>query len=90
MTGFAACGIQYDTTHIAEHGTSFRAMSIILMVSRLALVGQYAVVLRYAKGHPKTFRPLVATMTSLFIAAMVFLGTFFGFQPGSSHTYIAW
>src|SRR5277367_646060 len=43
MTGFAVCGAIYDTTHIAENVKAFRAMSIILMVSRLSLVAQYAV-----------------------------------------------
>jgi len=101
MTGFAVCGAIYDTTHIAENVKAFRALSIILMVSRLSLVAQYAVVLWYVKGYKKTFRPLAATMASLFIAAMIFLGMFFGFpvsgagdsfpiQHGSSNTYIAW
>lgn len=70
MTGFAVCGAIYDTTHIAENVKAFRAMSIILMVSRLSLVAQYAVILWYVKGYKKTFRPLAATMASLFIAAM--------------------
>jgi len=56
------------------------------------------------KGYKKTFIPLASTMLVLFLAAMIFLGTFFGFQNGSnqhsfpveqgqgkgSHTYIAW
>jgi hypothetical protein len=101
MTGFAACGAIYDTTHIAENAKAFRSMSIILMVSRLVLVVQYGVVLWYVKGYKKTFRPLAATMASLFIAAMGFLGTFFGFpvsgegdsfpiQHSNPDTYIAW
>jgi hypothetical protein len=101
MTGFAACGAIYDTTHIAENAKAFRSMSIILMVSRLALVAQYGVVLWYVKGYKKTFRPLAATMVSLLMAAMGFLGTFFGFpvsgegdsfpiQHRSPDTYIAW
>jgi hypothetical protein len=101
MTGFAGCGAIYDTTHIAENVKAFRTMSIILMVSRLTLVAQYAVVLWYVKGYKKTFRPLSATMASLFIPAVVFLGTFFGFpvwgegdsfpiQHRSPETHIAW
>ena len=104
MTGFAISGAIYDTSSVTQNLKAFRAMSLILMASRLALVAQYGVVLWYVKGYKKTFIPLASTMLVLFLAAMIFLGTFFGFQNGSnqhsfpveqgqgkgSHTYIAW
>jgi low temperature requirement protein LtrA len=101
MTGFAVTGAIYDTTNVEENVKAFRAMSIILMVSRLALVLQYAAVLWYLRNYKNTVRPLMITMATLFAAAMVFLGTFFGFkthgrpsdsevQEPQSLTYVAW
>ncbi len=101
MTGFAVTGAIYDTTNVEENVKAFRAMSIILMVSRLALVTQYAAVLWYLRNYQNTVIPLLVTMAALFITAMVFLGTFFGFnihgrssdsevQGAQPTTYIAW
>lgn len=101
MTGFAITGAIYDTTNIEDNVKAFRAMSIILMISRLALITQYGVVLWYIRKYRNTFIPLLATMASLFVAAVIFLGTFFGFpvkdHEGESETdltqpdtYIAW
>lgn len=102
MTGFAVCGAIYDTTNVEENAKAFRAMALILMVSRLALVAQYGVVLYYVRTYKKTTWPLLLTMLALFIGAMVYLGTFFGFpesaadkasfpiEHGGSKTYVAW
>lgn len=101
MTGFAVCGAIYDTQNVAENVKAFRALSIILMVSRLALVVQYGVVLFYVRQWPKTLVPLLSTMATLFVAAMIFLGTFWGYdldntgdsfpnQEGGPQTYIAY
>jgi DMSO reductase anchor subunit len=104
MTGFAISGALYDISSVTQNLKAFRAMSLILMASRLSLVVQYGVVLWYVKGYKKTFIPLASTMLVLFLAAMIFLGTFFGFhndsnqhsfpvehgQSNGSHTYIAW
>jgi len=102
MTGFAVCGAIYDTTNVEENANAFRAMALILMVSRLAIFGQYAVVLFYVREYKSTAVPLLLTMLALFIGAMVYLGTFFGFpakagseasfpiEHGGSNTYAAW
>lgn len=100
MTGFAVCGAIYDTTDVAENTKAFKAMALILMVSRLALVGQYAVVLFFVRNFRKTTWPLLLTMVALFVGAMVYLGTFFGFNVGTDvsfpivhgnlNTYVAW
>ena len=101
MTGFAVTGAIYDTTNVNENVKAFRAMSIILMVSRLALVIQYGAVLWYLRKYQNTVIPLLVTMAALFVAAMAFLGTFFGFkthgpsgdskvQGAQPTTYIAW
>ena len=101
MTGFAICGAIYDTTNVAENLKAFRALALILMVSRLALVVQYGVVLWYVRNYRKTLAPLLSTMGTLFISAMIFLGTFWGYdidntgesfpnQEGGPKTYVAY
>lgn len=94
------CGAIYDTSNIEENAKAFKAMALILMVSRLALVGQYAVVLFYVRKFSKTTWPLLLTMLALFVGAMVYLGTFFSFsaidessfpiEHGKLNTYVAW
>lgn len=100
MTGFAIVGILYDpskldissTDDVWDYdGNAFKAMAIILMASRLALVLQYGIVFWYVKGYARCKTPLLSTIAALFIAAMVFLGTCFGFPNGRNiHTYIGW
>lgn len=102
MTGFAICGAIYDTTNIEGNAKAFKAMALILMASRLALVGQYGVILFFVRKFRQTAWPLLLTMVALFVGAMVYLGTFFGFsksatdeasfpiEHGNSNTYIAW
>lgn len=101
MTGFAITGAIYDTSDVVENVKAFRALSMILMVSRLCLVAQYAVILFYVRRYSKTWAPLLWTMGALFVAAMIYLGTFFGFdtkdagesfpiQHGGPQTYIAY
>lgn len=100
MTGFAVCGAIYDQSNVEENAKAFRAMALILMVSRLALVGQYGVVLFYVRKYKNTLWPLGLTMLALFVGAMVYLGTFFGFTANSASfpiehgsgpkTYAAW
>lgn len=80
MTGFAIVGALYDTTDVVHNVEAFRAMSLILMVSRLVLMAQYGVVLWYIRGYHSTRLPLLTTMAVLFIAAMIFLGTYWGYN----------
>jgi low temperature requirement protein LtrA len=101
MTGFAVTGAIYDTANVGENVKAFRALSIILMVSRIALTAQYGVVFFFVKGYRKTWAPLLSTMATLFVSAMIFLGTFFGYnldntgesfpnQSGGPQTFVAY
>ena len=101
MTGFAVTGAIYDTNNVGENVKAFRALSIILMVSRLALVVQYGVVSLYVKRYSKSWAPLLSTIATLFISSTIFLGTFFRYnigntgqsfpnQEGGPQTYIAY
>ncbi|KAJ9635620.1 hypothetical protein H2204_005794 [Knufia peltigerae] len=80
MTGIAACGANYNTGEVSEHLRTFRSLSIILMISRLALAIQYIVVLLYVHKYPRTQAPLLATIAILLLSAIAFLGTFFAFN----------
>jgi hypothetical protein len=102
MTGFAVVSSQYQPDLLTADtlnntAPAFRAMALVLMVSRLALIGQYSVVFWYVRGYTKTKVPLASTMATLFVTSMMFLGTYFGFpgdfnNPASAnrHVYIGW
>lgn len=102
MTGFAVVSSQYEpdlltSDTLGNSATAFRAMALVLMVSRLALSAQYAVVFWYVRGYTKTKVPLALSIAVLFIASMIFLGTYYGFpgdfnNPAASdhHVYIGW
>jgi hypothetical protein len=102
MTGFAVVSSQYQPDLLTADtlnntAPAFRAMALVLMVSRLALMGQYSVVFWYVRGYTKTKVPLASTMATLFVTSMIFLGTYFGFpgdfnNPASvnRHVYIGW
>jgi hypothetical protein len=102
MTGFAVVSSQYDPTLLTSDtlgntAPAFRAMALVLMVSRLALTVQYSVVFWYVRNYTKTKVPLASSMAVLFIASMFFLGTYFGFpgdfnNPAATdrHIYIGW
>jgi len=98
MTGFSIVSSQYDPELLAESTyyfnnpyKAFRALALVLMVSRLVLAAQYGMVLYYIKDYPKTYKPLLLTMGVMFAASMGFLGTYFGFPGGENkHTQTAW
>jgi hypothetical protein len=102
MTGFAVVSSQYDPDlltdpSLSNTGPAFRAMALVLMVSRLALMAQYALVFWYVRNYTRTKVALASTMAVLFVAAMIFLGTYWG-APGdfnnpatvNHHVYIGW
>lgn len=79
MTGFAVCGAIYDITDVGGTVKAFESMSIVLAVSRFFLALQYAIVLGYVRKYEKVIAPLVLTIAIEFVAAAIFLGTFWGF-----------
>jgi len=90
MTGLAATGAQFDTTRTADNFTSFRAMSLILMTSRIVIAAQYGVILWFVRGNRSAVIQLGLTILASLLTAMVFLGTFFDFYHQNAHAYIAW
>ena len=91
MVGFALVGPKYNTNDVANQTKTFRTMSIILMVSRLALATQYAIVLWHLRIYRKAALPLVSTIAVLITSAMVFLGLTFSFEPNvNRYSYFGW
>jgi hypothetical protein len=80
FTGFAIVGPSFDTSSASHDAAAFKAMSLILMVSRLALAMQYGVVLWYVRGYKKVFAPLLLHIGTLVVSATVFLLLTFSFK----------
>jgi len=91
MTGFAVIGPLFDFAALNEDVRAFRSMTLILMVSRLVLLGQYGVVMWYTRMYKETKRPLAILMATFFLSAVIFLGLFFTFHSENSRPgYIGW
>jgi low temperature requirement protein LtrA len=74
-------------------GHDLQKLSLILMASRLFLVIQYAVVMIAVQiRHPdrRSMWPFLATMTTSFIAAIIFLGTYWEGAPHWGGSLIIW
>jgi hypothetical protein len=81
MTGFAIVDPTFDTQDIEGNSSTFRSLSLILMVSRLILVLQYGTVLWFVKDYKKTTLPVALIMAILLFSAMIFLGITFAIGP---------
>lgn len=97
MTGFAVVGPAYqigwddNNTKAAQALVSFQTLSIILMVSRLIICAQYAVVIFWLRKYKKTWAPLGLHVLVLFVAAMIFFGLYFSFgEESGDSSLIAW
>lgn len=93
MIGLAVVGPQFNDPKDTE-GNSFatlQQLSLILMTSRLVLLFQYASTLYFSWRYRTTRLPLAAVMTSLAIAAVLYLGLSFAFSTDASKdAYLAW
>jgi len=72
MVGFAVIGPQWKPGQEVADYKIYRAFGVILMVSRLALFGQYGVTLLYVKKYGKTVVPLGMVMASTLLAAVLY------------------
>ena len=97
MTGFAVVGPGFHVgwgvgdPEAEKSLRAFKTLSLILMVSRLILLGQYSVALFWLKGFKRAFVPMGVHMVVLFTAAMIFLGLFFSFTASSGDNALpAW
>jgi hypothetical protein len=82
FTGFAIVGPIFDTGKGSQDAEALKAMSLILMISRLALIVQCGVVLWYVPGYKKVFIPLLLHILTSLVSALVFLVLAFSFKYG--------
>ncbi|GIZ45783.1 hypothetical protein CKM354_000893600 [Cercospora kikuchii] len=98
---FAVCGPKFnpgeesnDDTPETPNLNYFQGMTIALMISRLVLVLQYLQALCFAREYKKSRLPIVFVALTYFVAAMVYLGLFWGLlvvdANGDNHTYWTW
>ena len=97
MAGFAVVGPGYkigwtaDDKEAPQAILAFKTLSLIVMLSRMILVVQYAVVLWWLRPYKKVVLPMLSHITILFVTAMVFLGLFFSLTPESgASSMLAW
>ena len=97
MSGFAVVGPGYkigwdiDDKEGPQAVRSFQTLSLILMLSRLILAGQYALVFWWLRGYRKVILPMFLHIFVLFAAAMVYMGLYFAFSVESGERSLrAW
>ena len=97
MTGFAVVGpsfnVGFESTDqkAINAAVAFQNLAIIMMVSRLVLALQYAIVVIQLRKYKKAMLPLILHVVVLVITAFTFLGTKFAFTPeNGSRPLIVW
>jgi low temperature requirement protein LtrA len=90
MIGFAEIGTSFNPDK--QLGPVFKAMSLFLMVSRLALTLQYSVVLFQVRKYRGGRLPILLTAVLHLATAMVYFGISFRWEPDkqSSRVYVVW
>jgi hypothetical protein len=89
MVGLATVGPQFDPGNTPLN--SLQQLSIILMASRFVLFFQYASTMYFTWSFRQSRLPLVIVMTSLCMAAIMYLGLSFAFSLKTApNAYIAW
>ncbi|KEF63305.1 uncharacterized protein A1O9_01282 [Exophiala aquamarina CBS 119918] len=89
MTVFVVCTMTYDIIHIPSTIQGFKALSSILITSRLILATQYIIVLWNASNQEISRLPLIYSIGSMMVSAMAFLLIFWGLGENSG-CYLAW
>ncbi|KAF2215102.1 hypothetical protein CERZMDRAFT_105030 [Cercospora zeae-maydis SCOH1-5] len=101
MIVFAVCGPKFNPGEESNDDTPdkpnldyFQGMTIALMISRLVLVVQHLQALCFAREYKKSKLPIIFVALTYFLAAMVYLGLFWGLRVvdgnGDNHTYWTW
>ncbi|OCL03444.1 hypothetical protein AOQ84DRAFT_302786, partial [Glonium stellatum] len=94
MVGFAVMGPQWKPGEETSDYSTFKAFSLILMVSRIVLVAQYGSTLYFTRKYRATKLPLLLVMGSYTIAAILYGALTAAFPKGDTTTkssvYVAW
>ncbi|KKY28176.1 hypothetical protein UCRPC4_g00657 [Phaeomoniella chlamydospora] len=91
MVGFAVVGIRYNIEDVGSYNSGFKALSLILMASRLILMVQYLVTAWSLRRTKSDSRHFLAAASIELVAALLFLGLSFGFDDNrASKAYAGW
>ncbi|KAL7943644.1 hypothetical protein V8C42DRAFT_346567 [Trichoderma barbatum] len=89
FVGFAVVAPKFNPSN--QDQTTMRAMSLILMVSRLGLAIEYGSILWHVRKFKNVHRAFYAQMSLHFIAAIIYLGVTFRFTSSTdSKVFITW
>ncbi|KAJ6447087.1 sulfate permease [Purpureocillium lavendulum] len=89
LVGFAVVAPKFNPSD--QHRDTMRAMSLILMVSRLCLAVEYASTLWHVRKYKKARLPFYLQIALHVAAAAVYLGISFRFRVGErSRVYMTW
>ncbi|KAL7905093.1 hypothetical protein GGI35DRAFT_489308 [Trichoderma velutinum] len=89
FVGFAVVAAKFDPSD--QDVTTMRAMSLILMVSRLGLTVEYGSILWHVRRFKNVHLSFYIQMSIHFIAAMIYLGITFRFTNSrESKVFVTW
>ncbi|KAL6792179.1 hypothetical protein GGI42DRAFT_364747 [Trichoderma sp. SZMC 28013] len=89
FVGFAVVAPKFDPSN--QDVTTMRAMSLILMVSRLGLMIEYGSILWHVRRFKNVHLSFYVQMSIHFIAAMIYLGITFRFTNSKeSKVFVTW
>ncbi|KAB5536050.1 hypothetical protein GE09DRAFT_971537 [Coniochaeta sp. 2T2.1] len=88
MVGIAVVAPLFDPT--AQVKSTFRVMSVVLLVSRVVLACQYGSIIWHVRKYKKTMLPLGMMVSLNLVAAIIYLGVFFGFKNHNTNVYVSW
>lgn len=90
MIGLAIVGTDFDPSK--QEQDVFRTLALILMASRIVLGFQYIAVLGEVWHYRNTKMPLTLLVTANFVAAFIYMGTFFGFKLDNprGQVFVVW
>ncbi|KAL3420975.1 hypothetical protein PVAG01_07420 [Phlyctema vagabunda] len=90
MIGLAVVGPRFDPSN--QRQSTFKALAMILMLSRIVLGFQYMIVLWQVWNYRDSKLPLFLIVCTSFVAAFIYFGTFFGFKgkDPNGKIFIVW
>ncbi|KAL9581566.1 MAG: hypothetical protein Q9212_003819, partial [Teloschistes hypoglaucus] len=91
MVTFAVVGTRFNPSKPHETYVTMRQLSLVLVVSRLVLVGQYGSAMLWVRKYPSVTKPIKVHIIALAVGAALCLGFFFTFTATSSgQAYVVW
>ncbi|KAL9594218.1 MAG: hypothetical protein Q9219_007151 [cf. Caloplaca sp. 3 TL-2023] len=91
MTTLAIVGTRFDPSRRQGAHVTMKQLSLVLVISRLVLIGQYASVILWVRKHRKITVPLAIHIITFTTGAIICMGFFFTFTPYSSgQAYVIW